>query len=652
MKEKIEKLVALINHHRHLYYVMDAPEISDAAFDSMFKKLQKLEKEYPELKVENSPTDKVGGEVSSLFTPVKHYTPMLSLSNVFNDEEFMEYFKSLPDDTEFFVEPKYDGLACSLRYVDGFLRVAATRGDGKVGENVTANVRTIKDIPSKLDDVLDGDKIEVRGEIIMTKKVFDELNEEAMVNGDRVFANPRNAAAGSLRKKDPKETAKRRLSFMPYDGILGTAVNSEDIMELLELEGFTGSLYSKLVTGKKEALKYFKTLMSLRNEIPYVIDGVVFKVNCARKKTEMGFTNTSPNWAVAYKFPAEQEISKVLKIVLQVGRTGAITPVAKIEPVKICGVTVSSVTLHNFDEVERLDIRVGDWVTVERAGDVIPKIINVLEGMRDDPLSVPYERPTECPECGGDVEHINDEVALTCTNSMFCTPQVLNRLSHAVSKAGLDIEGLSDKTVELLNDNYILLQWSHLFKLTENSFGSIKGIGEKTINNILDQVEKARTTPLHKFIYSLGIADVGLVTSENLANSFLSLDKLREATLDELLAVDDVGEVVANNILNFFSNPDEAIEIDEAIKCGLAIPDVVLSNDVSLAGQTWVITGSFPVNRNDIKATLKSKGAKVSSSVSPKTTYLLAGDNAGSKLSKANDLKVEVLDYDKYLTML
>ncbi len=662
-KKQIEQLRKEINYHNHRYYVLDDPEISDAQYDHLLTELINLEQLNPELITIDSPTQRVGGEPLPEFGEVKHRVPMLSLNNVFSDEEFQEFNHRLcetldVDTIDYVAEPKLDGLAISLLYENGVLIRAATRGDGSSGEDVTQNVRTIQSIPLKLQGEDYPAILEVRGEVFMPKDGFEKLNYRQLEKGEKAFVNPRNAAAGSLRQLDSKVTATRPLKFYCYgwgyiESMVFPKLHSE-MMEHLREWGFPVQPDLEVVKGVKGCHEYYKALVDRRNQLPYEIDGIVYKVNRLDLQADLGFVSRAPRFAIARKFPPQEEVTRVLAIDVQVGRTGALTPVARLEPVFVGGVTVTNATLHNEDEAQRKDVRVGDYVVVRRAGDVIPEVASVvLSKRRHD--NAPFKMPVHCPVCGSDVERGEGETISRCSGGLFCPQQSIEAIKHFASRRAMDIAGLGDKLVEQLVENGLLSDVSGLYTLTASQLSKLERMAEKSADNLIAALEKSKNTTLPRFLFALGIREVGETTAHNLANFYGTLDKIKQASREELQEVPDIGTVVAAHIITFFHQSHNIEVIDRLLESGVNWPDIEVS-DIDckpLAGKTFVVTGTLStLSRQEAKELLQKLGAKVSGSVSKKTDYLVAGEKAGSKLDKAEALGVEVLDEEGFLRMI
>ncbi|KPM75301.1 MULTISPECIES: NAD-dependent DNA ligase LigA [Pseudoalteromonas] len=662
--EQISQLRAQLEEHNHNYYVLDAPSIPDAEYDRLMRELSALEQANPEFQSPDSPSQKVGGAALDKFEQVTHQVPMLSLDNAFSEEEFAAFNRRikerLMDNNEltFCCEPKLDGLAVSIIYRDGVLVQAATRGDGMVGENITQNVKTIRNVPLKLRGDDFPAELEVRGEVFMDSAGFAKLNSEAEKRGDKVFVNPRNAAAGSLRQLDSKVTAKRPLMFYAYStGLVADGQLPEDhYQQLAKLTDWGLPLCpeTKLVEGQQAALDYYQDILTRRSSLAYEIDGVVIKVNDKKRQERLGFVARAPRWAIAFKFPAQEEITQLLDVEFQVGRTGAITPVARLEPVFVGGVTVSNATLHNGDEIARLGVKIGDTVIIRRAGDVIPQITQVvLERRPDDAKDIEF--PATCPICDSHVERIEGEAVARCTGGLVCQAQRKQAIKHFASRKALDVDGLGDKIVDQLVDRELIKTPADLFILKQGHFESLERMGPKSAKNLVNALQDAKQTTLAKFLYSLGIREVGEATAQNLANHFLTLEKITQASVDALTEVSDVGEIVAKHVRGFFSEEHNMAVVNALVEQGIHWPELTApSADAQpLAGLTYVLTGTLSeLNRNDAKARLQALGAKVSGSVSAKTDALIAGEKAGSKLTKAQDLGIDVLTEADLIALL
>lgn len=657
-RQRASVLRDLLNHHSYQYYVLDQPEIPDVEYDRLYQELLALEKQYPELITSDSPTQRVGDKPLDAFAQVKHEIPMLSLDNVFNEDDLAAFYKRIKDrlevngSIEFAAEPKLDGLAISLLYKKGVLVRAGTRGDGTTGEDVTQNVRTIHSVPLHLQGNDYPDILEVRGEVFIPKAGFEKLNQDAIKKGEKTFANPRNAAAGSLRQLDPKIAASRPLAMYCYsvgkaEGLEKIKTHSEMLDRLLDW-GLPLCKERAVVKGIKGCLAYFEKLSSARTGLPYDIDGIVYKVNRLDWQKELGFVAKAPRWAIAHKFPAQEEITVVNDVEFQVGRTGAITPVARLQPVFVGGVTVSNATLHNMDEVERKDVRIGDTVIVRRAGDVIPEVVSVVPGNRNKGARK-IKLPAKCPVCKSDVVREEGEAVARCTGGLYCQAQRKESIKHFASRKAMDIDGLGDKLVEQLVDEGLIDHVDDLYSLGVEQLSSLDRMGEKSAQNLINALDNSRSTSLQRFIYALGVREVGEATAMSLAQHFGSLEKLLQANIEELQQVADVGPVVAAHIEHFFQQKHNLEVIEKLRAAGVHWQnvEVVDQGDQSLAGKTYVITGTLSdMSRDEAKRLLQSRGAKVTGSVSKKTSAVIVGENPGSKASKAEQLGIEIIDED------
>jgi DNA ligase (NAD+) len=664
ISEQINHLRTTLEQHNYNYYVLDTPRIPDSEYDRLLRELSALEVQYPAFLTVDSPTQKVGGAPLSKFEQVAHQVPMLSLDNAFSEDEFIAFNRRIKerlmstDELTFCCEPKLDGLAVSIIYRDGVLVQAATRGDGLTGENITQNVKTIRNVPLKLHGDDYPEELEVRGEVFMNSAGFDKFNKEAQKRGEKVFVNPRNAAAGSLRQLDSKITAKRPLMFYAYStGLVADGNVPEDHYQQLEKLtdwGLPLCPETKLVEGPKAALEYYSDILTRRAELKYEIDGVVIKINQKALQERLGFVARAPRWAIAYKFPAQEEITQLLEVEFQVGRTGAITPVARLEPVFVGGVTVSNATLHNGDEIARLGVKVGDTVIIRRAGDVIPQITQVmLERRPNDARDIAF--PITCPICESHVEKVEGEAVARCTGGLVCPAQRKQAIKHFASRKALDIDGLGDKIVDQLVDRELIKTPADLFILKQGHFESLERMGPKSAKNLVTALKEAKTTTLAKFLYALGIREAGEATAQNLANHFLTLENVINASIDSLTQVSDVGDIVATHVRGFFDEQHNLDVVNALVQQGINWPELVApsENEQPLAGLTYVLTGTLnTLNRNDVKARLQQLGAKVSGSVSAKTDALVAGEKAGSKLTKAQDLGINILLEDDLITLL
>ena len=662
LQQQIDTLRQDLRRYEYEYHVLDNPTIPDAEYDRLFHQLKALEAAHPELITADSPTQRVGAKPLSGFAQIRHEIPMLSLDNAFSDEEFYAFVKRiedrlirLPEPLTFCCEPKLDGLAVSILYVNGVLTQAATRGDGTTGEDITANIRTIRNIPLQL--LMDNPpaRLEVRGEVFMPHAGFERLNQLALEKGEKTFANPRNAAAGSLRQLDPKITSKRPLVLNAYSIGIAEGVDLPnthyDRLQWLKSIGIPVNPEIRLCNGTDEVLDFYRDIQNKRSSLGYDIDGTVLKINDIALQEKLGFISKAPRWAIAYKFPAQEELTRLNDVEFQVGRTGAITPVAKLEPVFVAGVTVSNATLHNGDEIERLDIAIGDTVVIRRAGDVIPQIIGVLHDRRPADAR-PIIFPKTCPVCDSAIVRIEGEAVARCTGGLFCAAQRKEALKHFVSRKAMDIDGVGGKLIEQLVDRELIHTPADLFKLDLTTLTRLERMGAKSAENALASLEKAKNTTLARFIFALGIREVGEATALNLANHFKTLEALQNADLEALQQVPDVGEVVANRILAFWHEPHNVAVVNDLIAQGVHW-ETVETKEVTenrFKGKTVVLTGTLTqMGRNEAKALLQDMGAKVSGSVSAKTDFVIAGDAAGSKLTKAQELGVAVLTEEEFL---
>jgi len=638
-----------LERHNYQYYVLDAPTIPDAEYDRQFNALKQLEDQYPSLIVPESPTQRVGGKPLAQFGKVPHKIPMLSLDNVFSEVDWVHFHERigqrLPKTSwAYYLEPKFDGLAISLRYEKGVLVQAATRGDGEIGEDVTLNIRTIHTIPLRLRRDFP-ESLEVRGEVFMPVAGFEALNDRAIAQGDKTFANPRNAAAGSLRQLDSKITATRPLDFFAYDAFFEgkEKLTHQKVIAQLELWGLKVCHEQCLASTTDEVIAYYGQLLAKRNTLPYQIDGLVVKVNDLDLQSRLGFVSRAPRWAVAYKFPAEEDVTELLAIDFQVGRTGALTPVARLKPVFVGGVTVSNATLHNIEEIERKDIRLHDFVIVRRAGDVIPEVVGpVLEKRRSNAKKI--QLPTHCPVCHSHVVKEPDEAIARCMGGLVCEAQRVEGIKHFVSRKAFNIEGLGTKWVEQLVAEGLIETVSDLFHLEKSSLLHLERMGEKSANNLIVSIEESKKTTFSKFIYALGIREVGESTAKALAQQFHSIESLCDATEAQLLDIQDIGPIVSKHIVSFFAEEKNLTVITSLLESGVHWPVVKKSTVQPLQGSSYVITGTLSIPREVIKEKLEKMGARVSGSVSKKTAAVIVGDSPGSKLNKAETLGVAILD--------
>ncbi|NNM79660.1 MAG: NAD-dependent DNA ligase LigA [Gallionella sp.] len=661
LKARIAQLREQIEQHNHRYYVLDDPNVPDAEYDRLFRELQTLEAQHPELLTSDSPTLRVGGAPLKVFNEVQHRTPMLSLNNAFSEAEVRAFDARIRealgvDEVEYAVEPKFDGLAITLTYRDGVFVQGATRGDGNVGEDVTENLRTVRDIPLRLNEPVA--ELEVRGEVLMFNRDFELLNEVQRAKGEKAFVNPRNAAAGSLRQLDSRITAARRLSFFAYG--MGHCAGLElpgehhQQMALLQHLGIAVAHQRRLVRGVSGLLEYFSDMGRLRAELPFAIDGVVYKVNDMRLQQQLGFVSRAPRFAIAHKFPAEEASTTLLAIEIQVGRTGALTPVARLAPVFVGGVTVTNATLHNEDEIRRKDVRIGDTVIVRRAGDVIPEVARVVIGQRTNEARE-FVMPTLCPVCGSHVAKAEDEAVSRCTGGLYCPAQRKQALLHFASRRAMNIDGLGDKLVEQLVDANLVRTPADLYRLGLLAVVELERMGEKSAVNLLAAIEGSKRSTLARFIFALGIRNVGETTAKDLARYFGSLDKLLAADEAGLLKVRDVGPVVARSIVDFLREPHNREVVEQLRACGVVWEEheMPVATGLPLSGKTFVLTGTLSaLSRDQAKEKLEALGAKVGGSVSKKTDYVVAGSEAGNKLDKAKELGVRILDETQFMELL
>jgi DNA ligase (NAD+) len=668
VRARVQALREEIARHDHSYYVLDAPTIPDAEYDRLFRELQELEAQHPGLAAPDSPTQRVGGAPRSDLAEVRHAVPMLSLANALDEAEAVAFDARVREQLaragleaaaiEYACEPKFDGLAVNLRYEHGQLALAATRGDGLLGEDVTPNVRTIRAVPLRLAGSVPR-VLEVRGEVLMFRRDLQRLNERARQSGEKEFANPRNAAAGSLRQLDPKVTGRRRLHFYAYglgevDGGREPETHSATLDWLQKL-GLPVCELRRVATGVDGLLAYYRAIGEQRPRLPYEIDGVVYKVNQLRLRQALGFVSRAPRFAVAHKFPAQEATTRLVGIDVQVGRTGALTPVARLEPVQVGGVTVANATLHNEDEIRRKDVRIGDTVIVRRAGDVIPEIVAVVPERRPADAR-PFQMPSQCPVCGSAVERADDEAVARCTGGLVCAAQRKQALLHFAGRRALDIEGLGEKLVDQLVDGGLVGSPADLFGLGAGMLAGLERMAEKSAANVLAAIGRARSTTLERFIYALGIRHVGETTARDLAAHFGSLDALMAADEAELLEVADVGPVVAASVAHFFAERRNRDVIDELRAAGVHWPEGGGRRAAAagpLAGATFVVTGTLPsMTREQATERIVAAGGKVSGSVSSKTTFVVAGAQAGAKLERARALGVRVIDEDQLRQLL
>jgi DNA ligase (NAD+) len=672
-QERIAHLAAELRLHNHCYYILDEPTISDFEYDQLLRELQQLETDYPHLARTDSPTQIVGAAPSTTFNPVRHRLPMLSLQNAMDPSEFGEFdarvLRALEvDAVTYACEPKFDGLAIEIVYEHGELTVASTRGDGEVGEDVTANVRTIKAIPLELRATEHWPVpklLEVRGEVYMPLGAFAAMNEKRQHRGEEPFKNPRNAAAGSLRQLDPAVSATRPLSFYAYAlGSIDTAARAampSQIDVLKGLKAWRFPVYSNIqrVHGPQAVIQYWQDVLDSRAQLPLEVDGVVIKVDEHRLQVELGHVSRSPRWAIAMKFPPEQQKTRVNRIVLTVGRTGAVTPSADLAPVLVGGVTVSRATLHNEDEVRRKDVREGDWVIVQRAGDVIPEVVRVLTSERSG-HERPFVMPTQCPECGHDIHRPSGEAVARCSNQTTCPAQVKEGIKHWASRRAMDIDGLGDKLVEQLVDEHIIENIADLYAISYSTLVTLERFAEKSASNLLAAIDTSKTQPLPRLIFGLGIRLVGAHVAEVLADEFGSIEALKAATIDQLTEVDEVGPKVAASVRTYFEDPDALHMLETLAARGVVFqttqtpsPGDGSLDGPDLTGTVWVFTGALEtVSRDEAGALVKAQGAKVTGSVSKNTTHVVAGPGAGSKLAKAEKLGIPVYSESEFVDLM
>ncbi len=661
--QQIAALRQQIQSHNYNYYTLDAPTITDAEYDRKIKSLHELETQHPEFASDDSPSQSVGGEVLEAFSKVQHELPMLSLGNVYSASELHDFIERITKrldhsaELDFCVEPKLDGLAISLLYEQGKLVQAATRGDGSVGEDVTHNVKTIKNIPHTLSGTNIPDRLEVRGEVVMPIADFLRFNQQAIANDSKSFVNPRNAAAGSLRQLDSNITAQRPLAFYSYGiGIIEKGqLTASHYQRLQQLKNWGLPLTDEvsLESGAEGCLNAHHKLLQQRATLPYEIDGIVYKVDSIVLQEQLGFVARAPRWATAHKFPAQEEQTKLLAVEFQVGRTGAITPVAILEPVFVGGVTVSRASLHNADEIARLDIKVGNTVIIRRAADVIPQIVKAVPNPENDSTKIIF--PKVCPICASEIERLEDEVVARCTGGLYCAAQRKEAIQYFASRKAMNIDGLGVKVVDQLVDAQLINTPADLFSLTTEKLLPLERMGPKKAANLIQAIEHCKQTSFAKFLLALGIREVGEATAKNLAEHFLTLDALQKSDIEALQEVDDVGEIVAKHTVTFFRQVHNQDVIQALLVAGIHWPDIPAKakQEQSLAGKTFVLTGTLTqMGRSEAKQALQALGAKVSGSVSKKTDYVVAGESAGSKLSKAEELGIDILSEDALLTLL
>lgn len=665
MKSRYEDLKKLIAKHEHLYYVLDQPEISDFEYDQLFNELLEIEKKHPDWISADSPSRRVGGKPLDSFQKIDHRMPMLSLSNSYSTDDLMEFdervkkFLKSDEEIEYFCEPKFDGLAMELVYENGILTRALTRGDGVTGEDVTENIRTVRSIPLTLNGKNLPALLEVRGEILIFKNDFSELNNTQQENGLQTFANPRNAAAGTIRQLDPKVAASRPLRFFAYS--LG-AIEGIQFRTQEEIENYFESISLPVVQphkkfalrslrkGAQAAVDYYTEVQKLRHELPFDIDGIVVKVNDLHLQEDLGLVARSPRWATAAKYPPEQAQTIIEQIIVQVGRTGALTPVAVMKPVKVGGVVVTHATLHNQEEIQRKDLRIGDTVLIQRAGDVIPEVVSVILDKRSS-SSQPFQMPDNCPVCQSKVTKLEDEVVTRCLNPK-CPAILKGSLQHFVARRAMNLDKIGDRLIETLVDQRLVKSFSDLYHLKQTQLLELERQGEKSVQNILNSIEKSKKTTLARFIYSLGIRFVGEQTAKALAEHFVSIENFLEAKSEDLLSVPDIGPKVAESISAWLANETMVQEVQNLIKAGLQIEGPKRKHDGILSGKSFLVTGTLPVKRDEAKDLIETNGGKILSTVSAKLDYLIVGEDPGSKLKKAESLGVQILSWDDFNQLL
>ncbi len=658
IKKEVEKLRKEIHYHNYRYYVLNDPVISDYEYDQLVKRLEELERQYPELITPDSPTQRIGEEITGEFPTVEHRIPMLSLDNTYNEEEVRDFDrrvrKLLGDEpVEYVVELKIDGVAVSLRYEKGKFVQGSTRGNGKIGDDITSNLKTIKTVPLVLlTDDPDLQNIEVRGEVYMPKHEFERMNREREEEGLPLFANPRNAAAGTLKLQDPKEVAKRGLDiFVHTVAEFPEKVKTHyEALQILKDIGFKVSPYVKLCKNIDEAIEYFNEWVDRRDSLPFEIDGMVLKVNSFDQQRRLGTTIKSPRYAIAYKFPARQATTRIKDIVLQVGRTGVVTPVAVLDPVHLSGTIVSRATLHNEDEIRRKDIRIGDWVIVEKGGEIIPKVVKVIKDKRTGEEKE-FRMPEKCPVCGGKLVREEGEVAWRCIN-VSCPAQIKRSIQHFASRNAMDIEGLGPSLIDQLVDKGLVKDYGDLYYLDPKEVAKLERMGKKSTENLMRAIEKSKTRPLARLIFALGIRHVGIHAAGILAERFKSIDKLKEATFEELASIEGIGPIMAKSIVNFFREKKNLEVLEKLRRAGVKMEEEEKKEGV-LAGKTFVFTGALSkYSRHEAQEKVIALGGKVSSSVSRNTDYVVVGENPGSKYEKAKKLGIKIINEEEFLKMI
>ena len=659
-KLRIQKLKAQIIKYNDAYYIDDTPTITDASFDLLYKELVDIERQFPLLIKIDSPTQRVGGKAKIAFSQITHEKPMLSLSNAFDSKDLEAFDKRICDElglkeVKYVVEPKFDGLAVTILYIDGALKMAATRGDGNIGEDVTHNIKTIKSLPLKLSAQNPANRIEIRGEVIMHKDDFDKLNKNQKKSGLKMFANPRSAAAGSLRQLDSVVAANRPLRFYAYSIDSSQAMKSQEQgLEVLKQLKIPTSGLTKTVIGVKQLINYYQYIEGIRKDLPYDIDGVVYKVNSLNHQDELGFLSKAPRWAIAHKFAAEQAETEILDITVQVGRTGSITPVARLKPIFVSGVTVTNATLHNEDEMKRKDILIGDYVRIRRAGDVVPEVINAIHEKRPGNARK-FIMPTKCPECGSALVKELGEAVLRCNAGMDCKAQKKQSLMHFCSRKAMDIDGLGEKIIDQLIDANLINTFSDIYKIEKEQLTVLERFADKSAANLISSIEKSKTTTLGKFIYALGIRNVGEATSTDIAKHYGTIDIIIEQNEEALQQVYEIGPTVAKSIYQYFSDNRNIKQIESLVANGVAwSPIESMSHEVNskLNGLTFVLTGTLKnLKRDEAKSLIHRCGGKVTGSVSKNTSYLVAGEEAGNKLSNAIELNISVLSEEELINL-
>jgi len=665
-RKEIARLSEELEEHNRLYYEEAAPRISDRDYDELYRKLQDLETEFPDLLSPNSPTQRVGGAPIDGFQQIQHITPMMSLDNTYSEEELVDFYKRLrkrmdTEDIPVIVEPKIDGVAVSVVYENRQLKYAVTRGDGQTGDDITHNMRTLKRMPLTLSEAAPEMQFEVRGEVFMPKKAFAKLNEEREAAGEATFMNPRNSTAGSLKQLDPRITATRPLDVIFY-GFGQTQEfdleSQEELFELLKKSRLPSHSWYRQANTLDETLAAVRELDQLRHDLPYETDGAVIKVNAVTDQRALGSTSKAPRWAIAFKFEPEQAETKLHTITIQVGRTGALTPVANLEPVLVAGTTVARATLHNEEEIQRKDIRVGDWVVIEKAGEIIPAVVKVLKEKRTGEEQ-PFVMPDECPVCETPVQRIEGQVAVRCPNPI-CPEKVKRRLSHFAARQAMDIDGMGESLVTQLVDAELVKDLQDVYRLKTDDLMELERMGKRSVEKLLQGIEASKQRPAWRFLFGLGILHVGRTSARSLLTHFHSIDALSQASQEELEAVDDVGVIVAESIFSYFQDEDNKRRLSELKELGLPFEDAApaegeaeaAETSDALKGTTWVITGTLSQPRDEFAERIRQAGGKVTGSVSSKTSYLLVGDDAGSKLAKAEKLGVQVLKEDEFNDLL